>query len=68
MSTAVAITNKINDLIDTKRVELGIEKKEAFVHALLLLALSDTALLQQAKTITEYFEHKGADALESKGL
>ena len=68
MSTTIAITNKVDDLIDTKKQRFVANSKEGFVHSILVLALSDEEFLKRAQEFNKYLGDEGVTNYEGKGL
>jgi len=68
MSTTIAITNKVDDLIDTKKQRFAANSKEGFVHSILVLALSDEEFLKRAQEFNIYLGDEGVTNYEGKGL
>ena len=72
MTITIAVTNRINEMVEKRWSEMsrqvgGGVSKEGFVNALLLLALTDEDISQQAAYLNRhYFDGKGATALENK--
>jgi hypothetical protein len=67
MAAGVAITSKVNALINAEANRLGMPK-EALVHWVLLLGLTDPAFMARVPGLSAHLDHKGSDALEKKGL
>lgn len=74
MATTVAITDHLNRMLEKRLLEISDTHsrripKEGFLHALLLLALSDADLVQQAAYLSlYYFGGRGVVRLEYKRL
>jgi hypothetical protein len=68
MATGVAVTNKVNGLIDSQKARLGLQSKEGLVHAIFMMALTDEAFLSKAAAMSRYLDEKGSEALETMGL
>jgi len=71
MTITISITDQMNSLIEKRweesRKRVGWIQKEGFIHALLLLAVTDESLVEQAAFLSQYyFEGKGSTALEHK--
>jgi hypothetical protein len=67
MATGVAITGKINALIDSEAARLGLPK-EALVNGVLVLALTDPAFMAKVPGYIRHLDNKGSEALEKMGL
>jgi len=67
MATSIAVTNKVNALINSEAARLGLPK-EALVHSILVQALTDPALMVRAAGQCRYLDEKGSEALEKMGL
>ena len=69
MTTTISITRGISYLIEKQwersTKEIGWMQKEGFIHALLLLAITDEKLVKQAAFLSRhYFDGKGSTAIE----
>ena len=67
MATGVAITGKVNALINAEANRLGVPK-EALVHGVLLLGLTDPAFMARVLGLVHYLDDKGSEALDKMGL
>lgn len=68
MATSIAVTDKVNDLLDTQTAKLGLRTKEGFAHAIFELALTNESFMAQAAAMNRLRGDKGSDALEKMGL
>ena len=68
MTTGVAITNKVDNLIEGKQKRLGAKAKEGLVHSIFVLALTDPQFLKRAQELNNYLGDEGAENLEKRGL
>jgi len=71
MTLTISITDRVNSLIEKRweesTKEVGWISKEGFIHALLLLAVTDERIVKQAAFLSRhYFEGKGSTAVEYK--
>jgi hypothetical protein len=67
MCKQVAITGKVNELLEAAMKNLGLPK-EALVHAILVRALTDPEFMAGAKELCRYLDEKGSEALDKMGL
>ena len=68
MSTTIAITNKVDALIDATKQRFAARSKEGFVHSILVFAVSDEEFLKRAQEFNKYLGDEGVTSYEAKGL
>ncbi|WZO98575.1 hypothetical protein EP7_000155 [Isosphaeraceae bacterium EP7] len=68
MAKQVAVTDKVNKLLDTQTANLGLRTKEGLAHAIFELALTNESFMAQAAAMSRLRSDKGSEALEKMGL
>ena len=67
-ATGIAVTDKVNDRLDSPAAALGLRTKEGLAHAILELALTNPTLKSQAAAMSRLRGDEGSRALEKMGL
>ena len=67
MAKMVAVTDKIHGRVASETSNLNLKSSEGFVHAALLLVLTDPALIARAGAMSDFFGDHGSTTLEKLG-
>ena len=68
MAIGIAVTDQVNDLLDSQAAALGLRTEEVLAHAIFELALTNPTLMTQAAAMSRLRGDEGSEALEKMGL
>ena len=68
MAIGIAVTDQVNDLLDSQAAALGLWTEEGLAHAIFELALTNPTLMTQAAAMSRLRGDEGSEALEKMGL